>query len=76
MKPVQDSDDSSTDDDDDDDDDEGLNKSNKRKNIRRVLADKDLEDVTKKAAREELDRRKRLEERQKLVSNTLVAIIP
>ncbi|XP_055695300.1 transcriptional regulator ATRX homolog [Lutzomyia longipalpis] len=39
---------------------------NKRKNIRKVLKDRDLEDDTKKAAREESERKKRIEERQKM----------
>lgn len=37
-----------------------------RKNIRKVIKSKDLEDVTKRAAREEAERKKRIEERQKL----------
>lgn len=39
----------------------------KRKNIRKVKSTKDLGDEAKNAAREEIERRKRIEERQKLV---------
>lgn len=66
MKRVRDSD--SADSDDDDDSDKDKSRSNKRKNIRKVMKDTELEDVTKKAAKDEQDRKKRLEERQKVVS--------
>ncbi|XP_059622920.1 transcriptional regulator ATRX homolog [Phlebotomus argentipes] len=51
--------------DDDKKDDKG-DKATKRKNIRKVIKDRDLEDETKKAAKEESERKKRIEERQKL----------
>ncbi|GAB0094799.1 Transcriptional regulator ATRX homolog [Sergentomyia squamirostris] len=44
-------------------------KSLKRKNIRKVIKDRDLEDDTKKAARLESERKKRIEERQKLYNS-------
>ena len=40
----------------------------KRKKIRKVLKDKKLKDQTKSAAKAEEERRKRISERQKLVS--------
>lgn len=42
-----------------------------RKKIRKILDEKDLEDDTKKATREEMERKKRIEERQKLVSGKI-----
>lgn len=50
---------------DSDDGDEEKNK-NKRKHIRKIIKTKDLDLTTKEAAKEEEDRRKRIEERQKL----------
>ncbi|KAM8704343.1 hypothetical protein ACLKA7_008881 [Drosophila subpalustris] len=50
---------------DSDDDDEKKEK-NKRKHIRKIIKTKDLDLSTKEAAKEEDDRRKRIEERQKL----------
>ncbi|KAH8417417.1 hypothetical protein KR222_011589, partial [Zaprionus bogoriensis] len=52
---------------DSDDGDEEKNKDkNKRKHIRKIIKTKDLDMTTKEAAKEEEDRRKRIEERQKL----------
>ncbi|EDW81312.2 uncharacterized protein Dwil_GK12000 [Drosophila willistoni] len=48
-----------------DDGDDDKNK-NKRKHIRKIIKTKDLDVSTKEAAKEEDDRRKRIEERQKL----------
>ncbi|XP_055698952.1 transcriptional regulator ATRX homolog isoform X2 [Phlebotomus papatasi] len=53
----------------DDEKNEKGDKSNKRKNIRKVIKDTDLEEDTKKAAREESERKKRIEERQKLYNS-------
>lgn len=50
---------------DSDDGDDEKNK-NKRKHIRKIIKTKDLDLTTKEAAKEEEDRRKRIEERQKL----------
>ncbi|EDW59427.1 transcriptional regulator ATRX homolog [Drosophila virilis] len=50
---------------DSDDGDDEKNK-NKRKHIRKIIKTKDLDMTTKEAAKEEEDRRKRIEERQKL----------
>lgn len=52
----------------DDDQDDNGNKKKGRKNIRKVLKNKDLEEDTKLAAREEQERKKRIEERQKKVN--------
>ena len=38
-----------------------------RKNIRKVLTDQEVDEATRKAEQEEKERRKRIEERQKLV---------
>lgn len=49
--------------------DDSDTKGNKgRRNIRKVIKEDDLEDDTKRAAREEFERKKRIEERQKMVS--------
>ncbi|XP_032593368.1 transcriptional regulator ATRX homolog [Drosophila grimshawi] len=50
---------------DSDDGDDEKNK-NKRKHIRKIIKTKDLDLTTKEAAKEEDDRRKRIEERQKI----------
>lgn len=60
---AQKSDDSS----DDDDDDDHNNSKKGRKNIRKVIKLKDLDLDTKQAAREEQERKKRIEDRQKIV---------
>lgn len=45
------------------------NQKNKgRKNIRKVIRNKDLDQETKDATRAEMERKKRIQERQKLVS--------
>lgn len=54
--------------DDDTSDDEDGSKKKGRKNIRKVLKTKYLEDETIRAAREEQERKKRISGRQKLVS--------
>ncbi|XP_017484792.1 PREDICTED: transcriptional regulator ATRX homolog, partial [Rhagoletis zephyria] len=52
--------------DEDDDDDSDEKNKNKRKHIRKIIKTKDLDISTKNAAKEEEERRKRIEERQKL----------
>ncbi|ALC47120.1 XNP [Drosophila busckii] len=56
---------------DSDDGDDEKNK-NKRKHIRKIIKTKDLDLSTKEAAKEEDDRRKRIEERQKLYNRIFV----
>jgi len=53
----------------DDDDDK---QKNKRKHIRKIIKTKDLDLTTKEAAKEEDDRRKRIEDRQKLYNRIFV----
>ncbi|XP_016952621.1 transcriptional regulator ATRX homolog [Drosophila biarmipes] len=53
------------------DDDEDKQK-NKRKHIRKIIKTKDLDLTTKEAAKEEDDRRKRIEDRQKLYNRIFV----
>lgn len=48
-------------------DSDGNPKSKGRKNIRKVMRNKDLDQETKDAARIEMERKKRIQERQKLV---------
>lgn len=50
-----------------DDDDNDTPKKHGRKNIRKVTRYQDLEDETKEAAQRERERKKRIEERQKMV---------
>lgn len=52
-----------------DDADGSKSKAAGRKNIRKVIKTRDLESVTKRAAREEAERKKRIEERQKLYNS-------
>lgn len=52
--------------DSEDDDSDGKGDKVKRKNIRKVIKDKDLEADTKQAARDEMERKRRVAERQKL----------
>lgn len=47
--------------------DENTPKKHGRKNIRKVIRTADLEQETKEAAKHEIERKKRIEERQKLV---------
>lgn len=47
--------------------DDNSKKKSGRKNIRKVIRTADLEDETKEAAKREQERKKRIEERQKLV---------
>ena len=49
-------------------DDKDPGSAHKRKNIKKIIKDKKLTDSTKAAAKAEEDRRKRIQERQKLVS--------
>lgn len=50
-----------------DDGDENSPKKHGRKNIRKMIRSSDLEVETKEAAKREMERKKRIEERQKLV---------
>lgn len=52
---------------DDDDYDKNSPKKHGRKNIRKMIRSSDLEIETKEAAKREFERKKRIEERQKLV---------
>lgn len=52
----------------DDDGERGGMKKHGRKNIRKVIRSADLEVSTKEAAKREAERKKRIEDRQKLVS--------
>lgn len=52
-----------------DDDDKNTTRKHGRKNIRKVIRAQDLEVETKEAAKREAERKKRIEDRQKLVRN-------
>lgn len=54
----------------DDDGEKGAQKKHGRKNIRKMIRSSDLEIETKEAAKREIERKKRIEERQKLVCFT------
>ncbi|XP_061391965.1 transcriptional regulator ATRX homolog, partial [Musca vetustissima] len=57
---------------DSDDDEDGKKKNVKRKDIRKIIKSDDLNLSTKEAAKEEEERRKRIEERQKLYNKIYV----
>lgn len=59
-----------------DDDDMDTPKKHGRKNIRKVTRYQDLEDETKEAAQRERERKKRMEERQKMVIDRLSFLKP
>lgn len=62
-----------SDDSSDEYDEDGVKKKG-RKNIRKVIKSRDLDDETKEAARTEQERKKRIEERQKMVSSLCASL--